>query len=128
MITTARATRSERWSPSCSFEFELIQSRDEATKSGARGRGRRPFASASASLSEGVMSKPSAGYSPPPHKPKVCLDAVNTDIVCKCPVCLFVELELSPMPLQCLVHWQGLKCVSQVRQVLCMLSHMRLVL
>ncbi len=72
MISTARATRSERWSPStCLFEFEPNKVRGEGTKSGNRGRGSRPFASATASLSEGVMTKPTASYSPPPPKPKV---------------------------------------------------------
>ena len=36
-----------------------------------RGRSSRHFASATASLSEGVMSKPTVTYSPPPPKPKV---------------------------------------------------------
>lgn len=36
-----------------------------------RGRSSRHFASATASLSEGVMSKPTVSYSTPPPKPKV---------------------------------------------------------
>lgn len=73
MIVTATATRAERWDASCVFEFEPSHAKCDVTsaKSGAHGRGRRHFASASVALSEGVMSKPSASYSPPPPKPKV---------------------------------------------------------
>lgn len=71
MMTCTRAAKVERWSRHCTFELDTAAGQDGATASGKR-RSRRPFASASVALSEGVINNPSAGYSPPPPKPKVC--------------------------------------------------------
>ena len=68
MTFNTRAARAQQWKPTYTFEFrpqeEPIPAR-RGSRSGCQ------FASATASLSEGVMSKPNVSFSPPPPKPKV---------------------------------------------------------
>jgi hypothetical protein len=76
MISSTRATRTERWSRSLTFELDAASASNDAASGSQQGansrrRTRRPFASASAALSEGVGAKAAASYSPPPPKPKV---------------------------------------------------------
>ena len=76
MICSTRATRTERWSSSLTFELDVASTANDAASGSQQGansrrRARRPFASASAALSEGVGAKAAASYSPPPPKPKV---------------------------------------------------------
>ena len=73
MISSTRAARAEHWNSSLTFELDTTTT-EPTGKSGegkTRRSSRRPFASASAALTEGVTRKASTSYSPPPPKPKV---------------------------------------------------------
>lgn len=70
MTFNNRAARAQQWKPTYTFEFEY-QPREEPISARRGKRSSCQFASATASLSEGVMSKPNVSFSPPPPKPKV---------------------------------------------------------
>ncbi|CAL5227018.1 g9911 [Coccomyxa viridis] len=70
MPFSTRAARAEQWKPSCTFELQAAEEPAMARR-GRRNSSSRHFASATASMSEGVMSKPQVSFSPPPPKPKV---------------------------------------------------------
>ena len=70
MTFNTRAARAPQWKPTYTFEFEY-QPREEPVMARRGKRSSCQFASATASLSEGVMSKPNVSFSPPPPKPKV---------------------------------------------------------
>ena len=70
MTFNTRAARAQQWKPTYTFEFEY-QPREKPIPARRGKRSSCQFASATASLSEGVMSKPNVSFSPPPPKPKV---------------------------------------------------------
>ena len=72
MAFNTRAARAQQWKPTYTFEFEY-QPREDPISARRGKRGSCQFASATASLSEGVMSKPNVSFSPPSPKPKVSL-------------------------------------------------------
>ena len=75
MTFSTRAARAEQWKPSYTFELQVTEE-PAMTRRGSRSSSRH-FASATASMSEGVMNKTQVSFSPPPPKPKVCLQTLS---------------------------------------------------